>query len=158
MLAVLRTGSFSILPRTCGAVIGQHREELFDISLCRLLAVFADFEGFGVLDLVAYVCAVPFHERGSDGGRDLTFLALLGEPGSSRLWVFRYTVELAVDPRQPFVELRYVRVEGVELEIVYVIDRDCDVGTKRIRTLEVVLEIQEHRVLAQRRCVRHDVR
>ena len=60
-------------------------------------------------------------------------------------------------PGEPFVELRDVRVEHIELLLVPIVDGNYYVWPERLRTREVIAEMEEHRVLVQGRYIRHDV-
>src|SRR5690606_41340655 len=59
----------------------------------------------------------------------------------------RNFVQVSSDPGKPFVKLRYVRIKRMDLLRKNRRDMNCDVGAKRIRTLKVILEIEEHGVL-----------
>src|ERR1035441_5064391 len=119
--------------------------------------VLAQLESLGVLDLPALAGAVARHQRGPDRRRDPS-PARLREPLLAGRRIFGNLVQVSGHPRQPLVHLRYLRIQIVDLGGPDVVDVDGHVGAEGIRLLEVVIVVQEDRVLAQGRNFRDDVR
>ena len=100
---------------------------------------------------------VPFGQDRSDRrcrlastGLAQPFLAIGGALG--------HGVQVAGNPGQPFVELRYVSVHHVDLFLDHIINRNGDIGVEWVWPLETVLEVHEDGVLPKRWRVRRDVR
>ena len=93
------------------------------------------------------------HQRRAHGGADAARRAASPATACRAAGSFGTLVEPAVQPRQPLVHLRHVRVDHVDLLLEHVVDRHGHVGRERVRLLEAVLEVHEHRVLPQRRRV-----
>ncbi len=99
--------------------------------------------------------AVTRGQRGANRTRN-RLSPMRAQPLAPRLTIARYFLLLPVNPGQPFIKLRSVRVHRRDLctpDIVYI---HRDIRLKRIRQLEMILKINEHGIAPQRRFIRTD--
>lgn len=75
---------------------------------------------------------------------------LAAEPPSAGFGVARYLVRYTVHRWQPFVELRSMRVQGVDLPIPGIADIHGDIGRKWDWFVEMVLQVKENGISPQR--------
>ena len=124
-------------PRATAALLRREEwKELANFILVGLPPVFGDFKCFGVHDMRS-VAAIPLLERLAPFRR-LALRTATGEPLLPLRRIFWDLVQLSVVPGQPFIKLRYVGVEHIDLLAVHIVDRDHDVGPERIGLLEDV--------------------
>src|SRR6185503_20854562 len=143
--------------------VAEEREELADLLLARLAAIFADLEGLGVFDPGRALRSVPLREprtelvRGGAEARGEAVAHLLaarllgrgvrGQPAFGRV------------AAPAFVELRGHGVHhDLHLLVDDVVDPDHDVAAEGVRLLEAVLGEQEHGVALEGRHLRPEER
>lgn len=80
------------------------------------MAVLANLKAFRERDAFRLCCAVPFFQRGTGEFRELSKKRRprLLEPYAPIFRTRWYVVELSVKPGQPFVHLRFHRIQHVE--------------------------------------------
>nr|AIF34058.1 putative glycosyl transferase [uncultured bacterium] len=114
-------------------------------------AILAPLERFGILDALATFCAIA---RGQQIAEAVGVAAQAGvqglaQPGAMLLRRGGHLVEVAADIGQPFVDLRCMGVQQIDLLLDHVVDRHHDIGREGVGLLEMVADIDDRRVIDQ---------
>src|SRR5690606_7475102 len=137
-------------------ILRNHRKKPAQLCFIGLFAILANFERFRILYRRRLFLAVPFFQRLSDL-RSNAPLTLLRKPLFAVSDLRRHLIQVSSYPRKPLIKLRGVGVHGVYLLGKHRTNVEGHVRPERIRPLKVVLEIQEHRILFERRRVSRHV-
>ena len=126
------------------------RKDLIKLLARRAPAVLADLERFGVLDFDWAVAALQRRAGAFAGWTSPGFQQPL-KPAVARNFP-------PFNPREPFVELRSVRVQCAYFLLPHIIDCDRDIGNERRGELKRILQIQKQRVMPKGRGIRTEAR
>ena len=138
--------------RDRATLFAKEREHSFEFGFVRAAAIFADFEGFDVLDSAGGFGTIPGPDLVLEPGRKpfLTVAEILPHFGRAALlsfWVGRH--EMGSSVGAAFVELGDQLVEGIELSFDDAINVDDDIGDKGVGFLKGVGKIKKDGIPSQ---------
>src|SRR5688572_20151116 len=118
----------------------QHWEQSFQIIFSWSRSILTNFESFRMLNLSSIFFAIPLFKSGSYFRGDSNG-TIRSQPGLTLRNFFGNFIEISADPGQPFIHLRFMRIQ-----CVYFLSEDSrdiygDIRSECIRSLKEILKI-----------------